>query len=807
MSPLVHQHGGSEDNSAASSASKPDRAEDTRNDWRNFLAILDVLLHRAWVSTLGVTVIAFLLIRNDQSRDVLGGLGEALLLFEQLDPYTAWYGVAAYAAFWVSAMLLASALALVAYVTGGSAPSETTKDAVWFSAQIIVLVMLWIIYLAVLWQTRLLAFSLMIVLPAILLAIVFVPWKLLHRGRRDDEKPSGPLSVLTPRRCVLLSISLTVLVFSLVAAVGVATTVIAATVADIGGTLLIAASAATPSLVILAMAAVQPRLPDEYRYQIGVLAFFAVVLTIVVLWPYEPSTIWMIGSAAIAMMWFAWAALILAVVVVLLRGLRNTVGIGIDPILPLVLIAWWLFTGEERLGRENLHVDSSTQGAAAASASTPAQPSTGGTEETIAAIPRLNLAIHADGGGLRAALFTAEVLAAVDDLTCGDFGEQVVALSGVSGGSLGIATWAVMRQEYEEINKKNAWGVCKAVRENPAQPGLNPQDSEHFPLSFRVYGILAQDHLSYALATMLTSDLRPGVDAKRGQALLDSWQIAAHDTLLYYDRSSWGSRQAFAIQLTNVNAGLKRKPLLMFTATDADSGKRIVFLNAEPSASSSIKDVQIAKDLQVGVAALHSARFPLISPAGRAAVGDSERRAVDGGYFDNSGSATLRAMLGEGLNKQVKVIRINGNASDSGDTACGTFHEALNRRGINVSMPRQWTANPESDRSTWSGLKAFMAARTALAEETADALKPLHLQLDYYPGFNRVCESLVLSEAFKNYLPPCVERNIRICWAGLLLPRAPLGWYLSRGAATEIRRSALDEAVRLLHEMPKWSVQ
>ena len=773
---------------------------------RNLLAILDVLLHRAWVSTLGVIVIAFLLIRNDQSRDVLGGLGEALLLFDQLDSYTAWFGVASYAAFWVSAMLLASALALAAYVTGGAAPTETTERAVWFSAQITVLVTLWIIYLAVLWQTRLHAFSLMIVLPAILLAIVFVPWKLLHRTRPDDEKPPWPLRVLTPRRCVLISIALTGLAFSLVVAVGIATTVIARTGAEAAGTLLLAASAAAPSLVILAMAAVRPCLPDEYRYQIGVLCFFAVVLTIVVLLPYEPSTIWMIGSAAIVMMWFAWAALILAVVV-LLRGLRNTVGIGIDPILPLVLLAWWLFTGEERLGRESLHVDSSTQGAATASASAPAQPSTGGREETIAAIPRLNLAIHADGGGLRAALFTAEVLAAVDDLTCGDFGEQVVALSGVSGGSVGIATWAVMRQEYKEINKENPWSVCKAVRESPTQPGLNPQDPNHFPLSFRVYGILAQDHLSYALATMLTSDLRPGVDAKRGQALLDSWQIAAHDTLLYYDRSSWGSRQAFAIQLTNVNAGLERKPLLMFTATDADSGKRIVFLNAEPPASSNTKDVQIAKDLQVGVAALHSARFPLISPAGRAAVGDSERRAVDGGYFDNSGSATLRAMLGEGLSKQVKVIRINGNASDSGDIACGTFHEALNRRGFNVSMPRQWTANPESDRSSWSGLKALMAARTTLAEETADALKPLHLQLDYYPGFNRVCESLVLSEAFKNYLPPCVERNIRICWAGLLLPRAPLGWYLSRGAATEIRRSALDEAALLLHEMPKWRVQ
>jgi len=268
------------------------------------------------------------------------------------------------------------------------------------------------------------------------------------------------------------------------------------------------------------------------------------------------------------------------------------------------------------------------------------------------------------------------------------------------------------------------------------------------------------------------------------------------------------SRQAFAIQLTNVNAALTRKPLLMFTATDADSGKRIVFLNAEPPAPNSIKDVQIAKDVQVGVAALHSARFPLISPAGRAAVGDRERRAVDGGYFDNSGSATLREILGEALNEQVKVVRINGNASDSDDPACGTFHKALTSRGVNFSIPTRWTANPESDRSTWSGLKAFRAARTALAEETANSLKPLHLQLNYYPGFDPKCESLVLSKDFKKDSPPlCMERNIRTCWAGLSLRRAPLGWYLSRSAAAEIYWSALDEAVRLLQEMMLSSVQ
>src|SRR5690349_7426754 len=77
------------------------------------------------------------------------------------------------------------------------------------------------------------------------------------------------------------------------------------------------------------------------------------------------------------------------------------------------------------------------------------------------------LAIHEDSGGLRAALFTAEVLALADDMSCGDFGSHVFAASGVSGRSLGIATWAVMRSELTQLGKeKNSnwddpWAECK----------------------------------------------------------------------------------------------------------------------------------------------------------------------------------------------------------------------------------------------------------------------------------------------------------------------------------------------------------
>ena len=57
--------------------------------------------------------------------------------------------------------------------------------------------------------------------------------------------------------------------------------------------------------------------------------------------------------------------------------------------------------------------------------------------------------VAAAGGGLRAAYWTATMLAAADDQTCGEFGRHVYAYSGVSGGSLGIGVYLAQRQVWE----------------------------------------------------------------------------------------------------------------------------------------------------------------------------------------------------------------------------------------------------------------------------------------------------------------------------------------------------------------------
>ena len=131
------------------------------------------------------------------------------------------------------------------------------------------------------------------------------------------------------------------------------------------------------------------------------------------------------GSAATALLFLAAAALSMSGAQLVFRRFASNVPGFTTAALAIVavLIAW---IGDEDLGHEQLLppaqatlMKQALPAAAAASAPTAARA----------------LYVNAHGGGLRAAVFTAQVLARADDATCGAFGQQVAALSGVSGGS------------------------------------------------------------------------------------------------------------------------------------------------------------------------------------------------------------------------------------------------------------------------------------------------------------------------------------------------------------------------------------
>lgn len=450
-----------------------------------------------------------------------------------------------------------------------------------------------------------------------------------------------------------------------------------------------------------------------------------------------------IGSAAAVLLFLAASVLFLAGVHILLRrAARNVPGLTTAAILGLA--AGVALIGAESLGEERLDPPAAVApGVAAAPAEAASRPAAPVTSHPIY--------VNAHGGGLRAATFTAQVLARTDDASCGRFGEQLAALSGVSGGSLGLATYLVARQEHV---RRGGWARCT--------PAVRPSAT---PLTDIVVRALVQDHLSPTVARMLAVDAPhlPWSPA-RGQALLESWQSALVASLVEGLPPNDEARPAaFAQPLGSLTGGLAHPVEVYFNATDADSGHIAWFSNRQGGQVRSRfgADPAAAPEISVGQAVLHSARFPVLSPAGKF----NGQRLVDGGYADNSGSTTLlHALLDDasrGDTALPRLINIDGNPPEA--SAC--------------SRP---TANPP----ILTALRALLQARGARAALAVQQFKQavqarsLDVTLDLEktitdPDQGDRCEQLRRAD------------------------HAPLGWYMSYSAAKAIAASVEREAEQI----------
>lgn len=248
--------------------------------------------------------------------------------------------------------------------------------------------------------------------------------------------------------------------------------------------------------------------------------------------------------------------------------------------------------------------------------------------------------VSAEGGGLRAASFTALVLSAIQD-RCPAFAQHVYAISGVSGGSIGAAVFAGLAARYT----KNQAGL-------PCNLNLNgPGDFQQ-----RANAVLKSDYLSPLLAAGLYPDLVqrflpfPVQRFDRALALEQSFEQS-------WTSSTGGdemSRPFFDLWPDFVNQSV---PALFLNTTRVETGDRMVISNLYPlderfDRLESLADVNWSLTLPLSTAACLSGRFPLVTPAGYIPVGKDakgrtleKKRYVDGGYFENSGTATVYEML------------------------------------------------------------------------------------------------------------------------------------------------------------------
>jgi len=438
------------------------------------------------------------------------------------------------------------------------------------------------------------------------------------------------------------------------------------------------------------------------------------------------------------------------------------------------------------------------------------------------------LIIAADGGASRAAYFSAAVVGAIlDRLSSPVDGDPssskcveadnparcIFAFSGVSGGSLGLASVKA--------------ALLDAGHGPPCKP-VRPEDT----LSWRscLERLVAGDYLSPVFVGLAFRDQlalpippfnKPEWWGDRAVLLEKAWERN-------YLAQTTGDRRARDCGDTKTDAGLCRPfatprddgrwtPLLLLNGTSVQTGRRVIVSeihpilkkddNSEPQAlhpwaydffdifgascgsakddarpnncaSAAGADAQASKNVRLSTAALLSARFPIISPAGHVHMdgagnphGDG---IVDGGYFENSGLSTaldvaagLRAMnltpIVLSISNNPTVEKVQAAPGDQGEDECKSSSLHLEvRRAESDSI---WVRAVEI---LYAPLAALVSTREGHADEAARALK-LRLQ-EWDAHSPDACDP-----KYASFFPIRVYAQA----AGFEMPDMSMSWWLS----------------------------
>lgn len=296
--------------------------------------------------------------------------------------------------------------------------------------------------------------------------------------------------------------------------------------------------------------------------------------------------------------------------------------------------------------------------------------------------------VAAEGGASRSAWWTGHVLSVLDDVTDGDFGKRVFAVSGVSGGSLGLAAWVAMRKDRADqairipaapmpaasppfIDASPAAGVpvlpassasSATVAGAAADWGLAPDtracegavQGEASPESVRSACFLGGDFVSTVLAYMLGVDLvqritpTPVAAWDRSLGLEATW---SRDWWLRFGSNHFARP---LLELYDAKDGVEFPrtdlPLLLLNTTTAGQGRPMLQAPvriASPEVDDLLDPLLRTSGLTLTGAVHNSARFPYVSPGGDVvtANGMFYDSVVDGGYVENSGALGLATLM------------------------------------------------------------------------------------------------------------------------------------------------------------------
>jgi len=322
--------------------------------------------------------------------------------------------------------------------------------------------------------------------------------------------------------------------------------------------------------------------------------------------------------------------------------------------------------------------------------------------------------VAAQGGGIYAAMHAAHFLSYMQ-ARCPNFSHHLFAISGVSGGSVGAATFAAAMKDAEQRGGVKIPDTGCADRRGEDDPAINAvqalDDDFWSPLqAMWLFPDLLQQFLPVRVEIFdRARALEHGLEAK--------WQQIVTQTDLYGPRVQDKTANTMAEPFLSLwPQGFDKSlftPALVLNTTEVDTGRRRLI---SPFTFEGLTDLRFfpvscksegkIEALPLSTAAVLSARFPWITPTGwyydPSTDGDctspekSVTKLSDGGYFEASGVATaldlahsLKNIIDQrGLNVDIKLVILTSGGFAS-DTADG-LDEALDpiRTMLNASEAR-----------------------------------------------------------------------------------------------------------------------
>lgn len=259
---------------------------------------------------------------------------------------------------------------------------------------------------------------------------------------------------------------------------------------------------------------------------------------------------------------------------------------------------------------------------------------------------RTVLVVVAPGGGIHASAWTGRVLSGLHARYRHDFQRSLALISAVSGGSVGAMFYLNDFDELQTtLHRKRACDDLTDVEKDKVDETVRRifRRSSTSSLESLAWGAAFPDTMRLFGGKFVQDD-RGAAQERRWLGRLDSTGAAWGPTL-----KQWKRRAVESLKYSDETH--ERFPFVVFNATEAETGRRILFSTVElpadhnlPPETRPIDFLSKARDqfdLPVVTAVRLSATFPYFAPASMPANDTlSFGHVVDGGYADNDGVLT-----------------------------------------------------------------------------------------------------------------------------------------------------------------------